>query len=101
MRLVNSPALDSPPPRTLGREAAIIVSALLCGVVLLPPLIFLVGSRTLGAYAGGDIRGFMENFFKGLAQGAVAFWAVAVGPYVLTVLLRLLSQLVRRGSSSD
>jgi hypothetical protein len=97
---VNSPALDSPSPpssRPLRREVLIILVALACGVAVLPPIIFLVGSKTLGAYAGGDIRGFMENFFKGLAQGGFAFWAVALAPYVLTVLLRLLIQLVRRG----
>jgi hypothetical protein len=54
----------------------------------------------LGAYAGGDIRGFMTNFFRGLAEGSFAFWAVAFGPYVLTVLLRLLVDLARRSSSA-
>lgn len=101
MRLVNSPALDSPRSRSFGRELVVILIALVCGVVILPPIVFLVGSRTLGAYAGGDIRGFMENFFKGLAQGGPSFWAVALGPYVLTVLLRVLIPFVRRGSSSD
>jgi hypothetical protein len=78
----------------------IILIALLCGVALLPPLIFVVGSRTLGPYAGGNLGAFMANFLRGLAAGGFGFWAVAVGPYALTVLLRVLFDLARRRSST-
>jgi hypothetical protein len=97
---LNSPAAESSPSRPVRREIVIILIALFCGVAILPPIIFFAGSRALGAYAGGDIRGFMTNFFRGLAEGSFAFWAVAFGPYVLTVLLRLLVDLARRSSSA-
>jgi hypothetical protein len=96
---LNSPAAESAPRRPLRREIIILVLALLCGIAILPVVIFWAGSRTLGTYAGGDLRGFMTHFFAGLGEGSFAFWAVALGPYVVTVLLRLILEAVRRGSS--
>jgi hypothetical protein len=96
---VNSTAAESATRRPVRREILILTIALLCGIVILPLAIFLVGSRTLGTYAGGDLRGFMTNFFTGLGQGTFAFWTVALGPYVLTVLLRVLLDITRRRST--
>ena len=59
------------------------------GLLLLPPLIWLVGSRVFGAYAGGGTRDLVDHFFRGLAQGQQAFWIVALGPYLALVVLRL------------
>ena len=80
----------------LRRELILAAAMLLVGVAAIPPLIFTVGNRSIGPYAGGALGAFMERFFKGLAAGSVAFWMVALGPYVAVLLLRLLVVLGRR-----
>jgi len=73
---------------TLRRELLWVLIALPVGV-LLPPLIWLVGSRVFGAYAGGGTRDLVDHFFRGLAQGQEAFWIVALGPYLILIALRV------------
>ncbi len=74
---------------TVRREGLWLLIALPGGVLLLPPLIWLVGSRVFGAYEGGNTRDLVDHFFRGLAQGQQAFWIVALGPYVAILTLRL------------
>ncbi len=74
---------------TLRRELVWVLIALPVGVLLLPPLIWLVGSRVFGAYAAGGTRDLVDHFFRGLGQGQQAFWIVALGPYLVLIALRL------------
>jgi hypothetical protein len=74
---------------TVRREALWLLIGLPVGVLLLPPLIWLVGSRVFGGYAAGNTRDLVDHFFHGLGQGQKAFWIVALGPYVAIVTLRL------------
>jgi hypothetical protein len=71
------------------RELLWALIALPVGVLLLPPLIWLVGSHVFGAYAAGNSRDLVDHFFRGLSQGQQAFWIVALGPYLALVVLRL------------
>jgi len=80
---------------TLRRELLWALIALPVGVLLLPPLIWLAGSRVFGAYAGGGARDLVDHFFRGLAQGQQAFWIVALGPYLVLIALRLTLGAVR------
>jgi hypothetical protein len=74
---------------TIRREVLWVLIALPVGVLLLPPLIWLVGSRVFGPYGGGGLRDLVDHFFRGLSQGQEALWIVALGPYLLIVSLRL------------
>jgi hypothetical protein len=74
---------------TVRREVLWLLIGLPIGVLLLPPLIGLLGSRVFGPYAGGGTRDLVDHFFRGLAQGQQAFWIVALGPYVAILALRL------------
>jgi hypothetical protein len=74
---------------TVRREALWLLIGLPVGILLLPPLIWLVGSRVFGSYPGGNTRDLVDHFFHGLSQGQKAFWIVALGPYVVIVALRL------------
>ncbi len=65
------------------------------GLLLLPVLIFIVGRRTFGPYAGGEAGDLVNNFFLGLGQGVPACWVVAVGPWVCLLLLRILFRTAR------
>ncbi len=73
---------------TVRREFLWILIALAVGLILLPPLIWLVGSQVFGPYAAGGTRDLVDHFFRGLGQGHKAFWIVALGPYLMIVILR-------------
>lgn len=84
------------------RELLIGGIAVACGLVLVPLLIWLVGHRILGPYthtqdpsAGTGPLRLLADFFTGLAHGSVVFWCVALGPYVLLSLMRLLYGFIR------
>jgi hypothetical protein len=80
------------------RELVIAAAALLAGLLPAPLLISLVGHSVLGPYARGGAGRLLADYFAGLAHGDLAFWAVALGPYVMTLLVRLLYVLARRRS---
>jgi hypothetical protein len=82
------------------RELLILAAALLWGLIVMPLLIWLAGSRVLGPYTHGQNThagpfSLLADFFVGLANGSAVFWVVALGPAVLLVLLRLFVKLVR------
>jgi hypothetical protein len=82
------------------RELIILAAALLWGLVPMPLLIWVAGNRVLGPYAHGQNThagpfALLADFFVGLAHGSAVFWAVALGPAVLLVLLRLFLRAVR------
>jgi hypothetical protein len=86
-----------PRPR---RELAIFGLALLCGLIVMPFLIWFAGSRVLGPYTHGQNThagpfALVADFFSGLAHGSAVFWAVALGPALLLLLIRLFVALVR------
>lgn len=64
--------------------------ALVCGLGLLPPLIYLAGTAALGAYEGVGIGTIYRSVFKGMADGSLAAWSVVLGPYALFLLFQLL-----------
>jgi hypothetical protein len=80
---------------TIRREFLWLLIALPVGVLVLPPLIWLVGSRVFGPYAGGNTRDLVDHYFRGLGQGHQAFWIVALGPYLALLTLRLTVAAVR------
>ena len=77
------------------REVLWILVGLALGVLLLPPLIWLAGSRVFGPYAGGSARDFVDHFLTGLGQGQQAFWIIALGPSLAILALRLTRAAVR------
>jgi hypothetical protein len=80
---------------TIRRELLWVLIGLPVGVLLLPPLIGLLGSRVFGAYAGGNTRDLVDHFFRGLGHGEQAFWIVALGPYLAVLTVRLTAAAVR------
>lgn len=82
------------------RELIIFAAALLFGLVPMPLLIWLAGNRVLGPYTHGQNPhagplALVADFFIGLVHGSAVFWAVALGPAVLLLLLRLFVRAVR------
>jgi hypothetical protein len=82
------------------RELIIFGAALLVGLVPVPLLIWFAGNRVLGPYTHGQNPhagplALLGDFFLGLLHGSGVFWAVALGPAVLLLLLRLFVTAVR------
>lgn len=103
-----APAAERSTGSHLGREALILLAALLLGFLVVPLLIWVVGNRILGTYihaqdptAGTGPARLLADYFYGLAHGSLAFWCVALGPYVLIGFLRLLVGLIRPSRSAQ
>ena len=79
---------------------------LLCGVVVVPLLIWVAGNKVLGGYTHGPNQhagpgALLGDFFVGLAHGSSVFWLVALGPAIFLTLLRAFVHLLRSGSARD
>ena len=51
------------------------------GLVVMPILIWLIGSSRLGPYANGGLLALWGDYLLALLHGSLAFWLVALGPY--------------------
>jgi hypothetical protein len=86
----------------LQRELLFLGTGLVLGLLVIPAIIWLGGTLVLGPYAGGGtIFSLIANFFKALVNGAPAFWLVALGPYVLILVARLLAATLRRPGAAN
>ena len=93
---------DAPPrlPPRVRRELIVLGIALVCGLVLMPFLIWYAGNRVLGPYSHGQNphggpAALLQDYLSGLLHGSGVFWAVALGPLLLLLLLRLIVWVVR------
>jgi hypothetical protein len=75
-------------PSRARRELMIFVILLACGLFLMPLLIWVVGRSALGPYTDGGPFALLVDFFSGLKSGSPVYWCVALGPYVLVMILR-------------
>jgi hypothetical protein len=67
----------------------IFVILLATGLFVIPLLIWAVGRGVLGPYPDGGPFSLLVDFFNGLKSGSPVYWAVALGPYALVMVLRL------------
>lgn len=82
---------------TIGRELLILVCALAFGFLASPPLLWVIGEHTLGAYADGGVQALAQNFFRGLGSGTYGYWVVGFAPYGIVLLVRGLIAMARAG----
>ncbi|MGB6603443.1 MAG: hypothetical protein WA747_04390 [Steroidobacteraceae bacterium] len=90
----------SPARARLQRELIIYGAAVGCGLILMPFLIWGIGSRVLGPYIHGDNPhaspfALFGDFWAGLVHGSAVFWIVALGPAVVILLARSFLALLR------
>ena len=75
------------------REALVLGGTFLFGLLVMPFIIWIAGSRVLGPYTHGDnLRAgpwaLFSDYVVGLAHGSAVFWMVALGPTALLLLVR-------------
>jgi len=75
---------------TIVKQLGIAGIALVCGLGILPPLIYFAGTAALGAYEGASIATLYRSLLTGMQNGSVAAWSVVLGPYALFLLFLLL-----------
>lgn len=83
---------DAPRGSRLKIESLWALVGLAFGFLILPALIYGVGAQMLGRYAGGNrgLRSFYNDFFQDLGSGQLNTWILALGPFILLLLLRLI-----------
>ena len=65
----------------------------LTGFLLMPALIYVVGSAALGRYEGASMGNLYRSVYQGLGHGNLASWIVVLGPAALILLARGLKPL--------
>ena len=74
--------------RGVQRELLTLALCLAVGLMVMPILIWFVGSAQLGPYANGGIGALLGDYYLALIKGSLAYWLVALGPYAAVWLLR-------------
>ena len=82
--------------RGVAHELLTLALCLAVGLLVLPVLIWFVGSAQLGPYANGGFGGLLSDYYLALVKGSLAYWLVALGPYAAVWLLRGLRFWFRR-----
>ena len=79
------------PKPWLAQELIWLLGSLLGGLLVLPAMIYAVGTRMFGAYKGSGtgIGAFYSDFAHDLATAHLTSWTLVVGPLILMYLLRL------------
>ena len=96
MTSVSESDVDHPARKSRARFELIFASVWLAvGFLVMPALIYLVGTVLLGPYGlteaeGGGLGSFYGDFFSDLVEPAGRVWMLALGPLVVISLLRLL-----------
>ncbi len=85
------------PPR-LRFELLFALGWIAFGVVLLPVLVYIIGTLLLGTYTSGGLAAFYVNLLQDALAGAWAALSLIFGPYVVLMLARL--PLLRRARGS-
>jgi len=78
------------------RELLTLALCLALGLLVMPVLIWIVGAAELGHYTNGGLGSLLKDYFVELAHGSLAYWLVALGPYLAVWLLRRLRLWFRR-----
>jgi len=65
----------------LRAEGWALLACLLAGLTLVPLLIWIVGTRSLGPYTNGGALALWRDDMWALLHGSLPHWVVALGPY--------------------
>ena len=89
-------------PLNIRRELGIVLITICGSVIVLPGLIFAVGSRIFGAYAStGGFASIYQATLSDLLTPRFAAWIIVVGPALCIALLRVTFRLTRSDPSPE
>lgn len=77
-------------------EATTFGLTLLVGLIVMPALIYLVGTAVLKPYANGGLFALYGDFLKGLVEPRPSCWIVLLGPFVFLTLFRIFRFVLRK-----
>jgi hypothetical protein len=72
---------------TAAREVFLALGLIACGLIVLPAIVYLVGTQVVGPYSAG-ISGFYGAIGDALATGRAFAWLLILSPYLCFLLLR-------------
>lgn len=73
------------------RTSLWLLAALAFGVLVLPFLVHLTGTRVLGPYPDGGAGAFFIDYLRGLATFRWYSWVLALGPVLIMLVWRMLA----------
>jgi hypothetical protein len=87
----DSPQAPAPRPWIV-QELIWLLGSILGGLLVLPAMIYVVGTRMFGAYKGSGtgIGAFYSDFAHDLSMSNLPSWTLALGPLLMIYLLRLI-----------
>lgn len=76
----------------LALELALTLALLVVGTLVLPALIYWVGSKFFGAYSttSAGLPAFYLNFGNDLTAAKLSAWTIAIGPLMLAFVVRVI-----------
>ena len=77
-------------------EAMTLGLALLFGLLVVPPLIYLPGIYVLKPYANGGLAALYFDFLKGLVELRPSCWIALAGPFAFLSLFRIFRLILRK-----
>jgi hypothetical protein len=86
--------------KTASRESMLFVFMFLCGVCVLPIVIYTVGTSIFGAYAGDGFWDFFGMLRGELLAGEPVVWFLVLSPYLIWQTFRLTVFAFRRPRAS-
>ncbi|MEO0574402.1 MAG: hypothetical protein AAF004_02985 [Pseudomonadota bacterium] len=79
------------------KELIIVAIVLSATVLIVLPLVYVVGGKTLGAYGGSSgMTGYIADVFRSLGSGDGAMWFFMLSPILALTLLRAGMGVARR-----
>lgn len=86
---------ETPARRRLKKGLLVFGALFLCGLLLVPCLIYLVGQGIFGAYADGNLLAFLAAYFTRVLGADLSAWFLVLSPYLLWQTLRLTVRAMR------
>jgi len=84
------PSPETPARRARRRELIWLAVMGGGGLIVMPLAIYLIGTRTLGPYEGGGLGSFLAVLYGDFVHLRMGAWALLIGPYLLSLLIRWL-----------
>ena len=83
-------AQHAPVKQFIRKELTLVAVILGLTLMVLVPVTYLVGSKTLGPYAGGEgLQGYVGAVLSSLATGNLALWFFVFSPLIAITVLRV------------